>query len=359
MTDLSDIFVDQIKTASTDKKMLTIVGNGTKTSLGRRVEHDAITLSTVKHTGITSYEPVELVMTARAGTTLAEIDAELAKHNQYLACDPARFDGQATIGGSLAANQAGPSRPWLGSLRDHVLGVNLINGKGEHLRFGGQVMKNVAGYDVSRLQAGAMGTLGLMTDISFKVLPCPAAAITLTQDIDADDAIYLMNQLAGQAKPLTAACWIEGILYLQLSGAKSAVESTVDVWVGDIMPDQEAVMFWNGLRDHKHHFFSQRSAEQALWRFSINSTAAPFLKDEQWLFDWGGSLRWLKGDFAHAELQQWAAEQGGEVILYQGGDRSKDIYYQPHSVMKKIQKELKQSFDPHNIFNLGRLYSWM
>lgn len=359
MSDLTTLFIDQIKVAANDKKAITIIGNGTKHFLGRAVKNSDTIISTSDHTGILNYEPVELVMTARAGTTLAEIDAELEKNNQYLACDPARFNGAATIGGSLATNQAGPSRPWAGSLRDHVLGVNLINGHGEALRFGGKVMKNVAGYDVSRLQAGAMGTLGLITEVSFKVLPKPAASQTLIQEIEAQKALELMNQLAGQPKPLTAACWVDGKLYLQLSGAKSAVEGTVDKWAGDLLEEGEATLFWNTLRDHKNDFFTLRQPNESLWRFSINSTASPFLEEAPWLMDWAGSQRWLKGEFVHSELQEWALKQGGEVVLYQGGDRTQDIFYQPNSVMKKIQTDLKRSFDPHQLFNAGRLYSWM
>lgn len=359
MSDLTELLIEQVKAAANDKKGITIVGNGTKNSLGRSVGGGRTIVSTSEHAGILSYESVELVMTARAGTSLAEIDAALAKNNQYLACDPARFDGKATLGGSLATNQAGPSRPWAGSLRDHVLGVNLINGKGEALRFGGQVMKNVAGYDVSRLQAGAMGTLGLMTEISFKVLPKPAVSLTLAQELDAPEAIERMNQLAGQPKPLTAASWVDGHLYLQLSGAKSAVEGTVDKWVGDVLAEEKATLFWNNLRDHKAGFFTQRQSDEPLWRFSINSTAKFFLDQESWLIDWAGSQRWLKGEFDHSELQEWALKQGGEVVLYQGGDRLQDVFNQPNAVMKKIQSDLKLSFDPDKLFNLGRLYSWM
>jgi len=359
MSNLTELFIEQIKTAANDKKAITIIGNGTKKTLGRSVGEGNTVISTSEHSGILGYEPVELVMTARAGTSLAEINSALEKNNQYLACDPARFDGVATIGGSLATNQAGPSRPWAGSLRDHVLGVNLINGKGEALRFGGQVMKNVAGYDVSRLQAGAMGTLGLMTEISFKVLPKPAASLTLVQALDAPEAIERMNTLAGQPKPLTAASWVDGKLYLQLSGAKSAVEGTVEKWEGDVLPEEKASIFWGNLRDHKADFFSQRQSDKPLWRFSINSTAKPFLDQESWLIDWAGSQRWLKGEFDHSELQAWALRQGGEVVLYQGGDRLQDVFNQPNAVMKKIQTDLKQSFDPLTLFNPGRLYSWM
>lgn len=359
MSDISQQLQEQIKAAIDTKQTVIIQGNDTKHFLGRSVDEDANIISTAEHTGIISYEPVELVMTARAGTTLAEIDAALAENNQVLACDPARFEGRATIGGSLATNQAGPSRPWEGSLRDHVLGVNMINGRAQALRFGGQVMKNVAGYDVSRLQAGAMGTLGLITEVSFKVLPASATTLTLVGSASISQAIHTMNELSAKPKPLTAATWVDGKIYLQLSGARSAVEGTADKWSGDVMPIDQATLFWQDLREQRLSFFSQRKEAEPLWRFSVNSSAPAFLEEAPWLIDWAGSQRWLKGDFPRTQLQQWATENGGELVLYRGGDRSSDIFHQPNSVIKKYQKNLKQTFDPNNIFNIGRLYSWM
>jgi glycolate oxidase FAD binding subunit len=359
MSDLTTELIDQVNSALTNKKRILIQGRGTKAFMGRNVDLSGEVVSTREHTGIIKYEPVELVMTARAGTTLAEIDAALEENNQMLACDPARFAGEATIGGSLATNQAGPSRPWIGSLRDHVLGVNLINGKGEHLRFGGQVMKNVAGYDVSRLQAGAMGTLGLITEISFKVLPKPASAITLTRSVPMEDAIPIMNELSAQPKPLTAATWIDGVLYLQLSGAKRAVEDTAEHWAGDALSSEDASSFWANLRDQQLSFFTERKETDSLWRFSIKSTAPLLIPDKQWVLDWAGAQRWLIGDYSPDELQNWASSNGGEVVLYSGGDRTADVFSQPNAVLKKIHQNVKNSLDPNNIFNIGRLYSWM
>lgn len=365
MSDLSKDFVDQVKQCLDKKQQIIIEGNGTKHNIGRDTRaDDAHVISCSGHTGIVSYEPVELVMSVRAGTTLKEIDDTLDENKQMLVCDPARFDGKATLGGSLAANLSGPSRPWAGSIRDHVLGVALINGRGEHLRFGGKVMKNVAGYDVSRLQAGAMGTLGLMTEISFKVLPKPAATITLCAEATQADAIRIMNEFSGQPKPITGACWLDNSLYIRLAGAKSAVEGTASQWQRQLssskeLSEQEASMFWDGVRDLRTEFFSSQRSSEPLWRFSINSAAPVYLNDESWLLDWAGSQRWLKGEFDQQALSAWAAEQGGEVILYRGGDRSKEIIAEPNPVMKTLQKNIKQSLDPHSIFNVGRLYGWM
>jgi glycolate oxidase FAD binding subunit len=365
MSDQSSQLIDQVKSCIDKKQKIIIEGGGTKKNLGRSTQDDAAqVISTKEHTGIINYEPVELVMTVRAGTTLKEIDDALAENKQVLACDPPRFDGNATFGGSFATNLSGPSRPWLGSIRDHVLGVNLINGNGDFLRFGGKVMKNVAGYDVSRLQAGAMGTLGLMTEISFKVLPKVAASITLRAEATQAEAIRLMNEFSGQPKPLMGACWLNNHLYLRLSGAKSAVEGTVKQWLKKLsnpkqLSEADALIFWSNLREQRDSFFSDREASDPLWRFSLNSAAPVHLDGERWLLDWAGSQRWLKGDYSQAELSAWAGEQGGEVVLYQGGDRTQEIITEPNSVMKTLQNNIKHSFDPHNIFNAGRLFGWM
>ncbi|MEH6473344.1 MAG: glycolate oxidase subunit GlcE, partial [Halopseudomonas sp.] len=217
MADISTRLQDQVKTARLEGSELNIVGGGSKVFMGRIGRGSQLDIS--GHSGIVSYQPVELVLTARAGTLISDIQATLAEQGQTLACQPPTFDGNATLGGTLACNQSGPARPWCGSIRDHVLGVRLINGKGEHLKFGGQVMKNVAGYDVSRLQAGAMGTLGVLTEISLKVLPKPAYSLTLVEAMPLEQAIERMNARASEPKPLSAACWLDGRLYLRLSGA--------------------------------------------------------------------------------------------------------------------------------------------
>lgn len=368
--------ISQVKQAYKNRAPLTIEGNGTKRFLGHSINSEHAVISSHKHSGIIDYEPVELVMTARAGTTLAEIDAVLDDNQQTLACDPARFNGLATIGGSLASNQAGPSRPWSGSLRDHVLGVNLINGKGEYLRFGGKVMKNVAGYDVSRLQAGAMGTLGLMTEISFKVLPYTSASMTVRQALPQAEAINNMNLLAGKPTPLSAASWVNGYLYLQFSGAQSAVNKILETFTREhkdteiLSPDQ-ASNFWTMLREQQLDFFNHLTGEESLWRFSINSSAwdnfSHNIDDKAWLADWGGALRWLKGDFDQEELSQWAQQHGGEVTLFTKNQSQNTSYFTGagqislppmNPVIQRIQTNIKNSFDPHHILNIGRLYQW-
>lgn len=352
MTDLSKQLQEQVLMARQAKQPLNIVGGDSKSFMGREAVGDTLNLS--GHTGIVSYQPVELVLTARAGTPLTEIEAALAENNQMLAFEPPRFSDSATIGGTLACNQSGPARPWSGSVRDHVLGVRLINGIGEHLKFGGQVMKNVAGYDVSRLQAGAMGSLGVITEISLKVLPKPAATRTLVWDMEAKEAIHFMNTLATQPKPLSAACWLGGRVYARLSGAHSAVDATVREWQGEKLADAD--LFWQQLRHQQLTFFSK---EAPLWRFSVNSAADISSLDSQSLIDWGGAQRWYSAEDDKARMEALATEAGGQVSLFAGGDRSLEVMHEVPAALQAIQKRVKDSFDPDGIFNPGRLYSWM
>ncbi|WP_352337364.1 glycolate oxidase subunit GlcE [Psychrobacter sp. 16-MNA-CIBAN-0192] len=352
MKDISQQLIEQVKQASNDGTKLRIVGGGSKNFMGRQIEGEP--LSIAEHTGIVSYEPIELVLTARAGTPLVDINAALAEHNQRLAFEPPLFDGRATLGGTLACHLSGPGRPWNGSIRDHVLGSRLINGRAEELRFGGQVMKNVAGYDVSRMQAGAMGTLGVISEVSLKIMPKPAVSMTLKQEMSSPQAIETMNRLAGQAKPLTAACWFDNHLYLRIEGARSAVDSTITQWQGSIL--ENGTDLWNQLREQQLAYFAD---DMPLWRFSVNSNAPHFLPEAEWLIDWGGSQRWLRGDFVAAELEVLATSAGGQVSLYRGGDRLQDVFHTQPTALRQLHQRLKHAFDPQGIFNPGRLYSWM
>jgi glycolate oxidase FAD binding subunit len=354
MADVSEALRKQILNARKKEQKLNIVGGGTKSFMGRAADSHAGTLSLAEHTGIVEYHPVELIMTARAGTRIADIEAALAEEGQCLHFEPPRFGDASTLGGTLACNLSGPARPWSGSVRDQVLGIRLLNGKGEHLRFGGQVMKNVAGYDVSRLQAGAMGTLGAITEISLKVMPKPAMTLTLVQDMPVGDVIKYMNQRAGESKPITGAAWVDGKVYLRLSGAKSAVEATAKKWGGDVMEQGDA--FWQQLQHMQHDFFQ---SDEPLWRFSIGSTAANPELDGPWLIDWAGSQRWYRGDADSARMESIAQRAGGQVSLFRGGDRKEDVMHHQPQALQTIQSRLKASFDPDGLFNPGRLYSWL
>ncbi len=354
MADISQQLQEQVLLARDAGHKLNIVGGGTKSFMGRTADADAGTLNTGEHTGVVEYHPVELVLTVRAGTSLAEIEATLAEHGQCLHFEPPRFGEGSTIGGTLACNLSGPARPWSGSVRDQVLGVRLLNGKGEHLRFGGQVMKNVAGYDVSRLQAGAMGTLGVITEISLKVMPKPAASMTLVQEMDQVDCIRYMNSRAAEPKPITAACWVDGKVYLRLSGARSAVEATAAKWSGEVL--EQGDEFWRQIQHLQHDFFA---GDAPLWRLSVSSVAAnPDLKG-RWLIDWAGSQRWYRGEQELGRMEALAKAAGGQASLFRGGDRNGEVMNHQPEALKGIQRRLKNAFDPDNIFNPGRLYSWL
>jgi len=355
MADMTQQLQEQVLQARSSGQKLNIVGGGTKAFMGRAADPEAGTLSLAEHTGIVEYHPVELVLTVRAGTPLKDIESALYQEGQCLHFEPPRFGEASTIGGTLACNLSGPARPWSGSVRDQVLGIRLLNGKGEHMRFGGQVMKNVAGYDVSRLQAGAMGTLGAITEISMKVMPKPAATATLVEEMALEDVIDYMNRRAGEPKPITGACWVDGKVYLRLSGARSAVEATAEKWSGEVMEGGDD--FWQQVRDMQHEFFAGNDVP--LWRFSVDSTAPNPKAEGNWFIDWAGSQRWFRGEATLGDLEPLAKAAGGQVSLFRGGDRSGEIMHSQPEALKAIQRRVKNSFDPDGIFNPGRLYSWL
>ncbi|MDH5172483.1 MAG: glycolate oxidase subunit GlcE [Gammaproteobacteria bacterium] len=350
MTDRSRDIAAIISEAAARRQPLYINGGGSKRRLlGRDCEAQALEIS--GHTGITDYQPSELVLTARAGTPLAEIVAALGQEGQVLPFEPPLFDNRATLGGTVACNMSGPARPWAGSARDMVLGVQLVDGRGQLLNFGGQVMKNVAGYDVSRLQAGALGTLGVLSEVSLKVLPGPEHSATLVYEMDAAAAIDTMNRRAGQPSPLSGACWLDGRLYLRLSGAATAVAHTAASWGGE--PLAAGSDFWRDLREMALPFFS---GEEALWRLSVKSSAAPFAVAGPTLVDWGGAQRWLRGPLDPVELQRSAVQAGGNATLFRGGNRGAEVRPAPDAVTRRLHDRLKQAFDPQHILNPGRLY---
>jgi len=355
MSDCTQDIVATVAQAVADKSALSIRGGNSKAHLlGRNCSADNTgKLELSKHSGIIEYHATELVLTARAGTKLTKIKAVLADQGQMLSFEPPEFAGMATLGGTLACNMSGPARPWSGSIRDMVLGVQLVNGKAELLNFGGRVMKNVAGYDVSRLQAGALGTLGVLTQISLKVLPLPEYSLTLSYEMDAAAAVELMNARSAQAKPLSAAYWANGTLFLRLSGAENAVIQTAKHWGGE--PVSNSADLWRSLREFDHPFFS---GDKPLWRFSHSPTASVQNFGDM-LIDWGGAQRWLRGECDRTVLEQSAEKSGGHVSLFRGGDRSGEVRHRINSLEKNLHQRLKHAFDPEGILNPGRLYSWM
>ena len=341
-------FVERIRSAHAANTPLIIQGGGSKPFYGNPDEGEV--LSTRALAGVVDYQPKELVLTAHAGTPLAEIEALLAEQNQMLAFEPPHFGGAATLGGSIAAGLSGPRRPYAGAARDFVLGVRMIDGTGQPLRFGGQVIKNVAGYDVSRLMVGALGTLGLITEVSLKVLPKPAAETTLQFELDEAAAILKMNQWAGQPLPLSASSWHAGLLTLRLSGAASAVHAAQTKLGGE--PLQDASAFWQRLRDQATPFFDKRP----LWRLAVKPTTPPLKLGNALWIEWGGAMRWLASELPAAALRVAARQAGGHATLFRGKAPADGAFAPLAPALATLHRSLKQRFDPSGILNRGRLY---
>lgn len=303
------------------------------------------------HRGVINYEPKELVLTARAGTALDEIESVLGEQRQMLAFEPPHFGERATLGGTIACGLSGPRRPFAGSARDFVLGVRIINGKGEILRFGGEVMKNVAGYDVSRLMCGALGTLGILLEISLKVLPMPDCEITLIQERTPAEAISAMNRWAGMPLPITAACYDGTALYLRLSGESEAVAAGKSLIGGSA--DTDLNRFWFDLREHRLDFFS---SADPLWRLSLPAQTPPLELPGKQLIDWGGAQRWLLSDAPPATIRKATEIVGGHATLFRNAADRSDVFHPLAGPLNSLHLRLKRAFDPKQIFNPGRLY---
>ena len=330
---------------------LRIRGGGSKDFYGGPLAGEVLEVG--GHRGILSYEPTELVITARAGTPLVELSQALAERGQWLAFEPPAFGGAATLGGAMASGLSGPGRASYGALRDFVLGVKIMDGEGRELTFGGQVMKNVAGFDVSRLMAGSLGTLGLILEVSLKVLPLPVAQATLRFHLDQDQALETMNRWAGQPLPVTATAWEDRVLTVRLAGAEAAVRSACEMLGGERVTEAEAVVLWLGLRDHTHRFFT---GEAPLWRVSVPSTTRPLDLPGATLIEWGGAQRWLRGDWDPALLREAARQAGGHATLFRGGDREAGAFTPLPGPVAALHRRLKAAFDPHGVLNRGRLY---
>jgi glycolate oxidase FAD binding subunit len=345
MADLTQEFSERIAAASAEKP-LCIRGGGSKDFYGETPRGEI--LDTRGHCGITAYEPTELVITARCGTPLAEIEAALAEQNQCLPFEPPHF-GNATLGGAVAAGLSGPRRASVGALRDFVLGVTILDGVSRRLTFGGTVMKNVAGYDVSRLMAGSLGTLGLILDVSLKVLPRPVAEATLRFDLPQAKALDALNAWGGQPLPISASCWHADVLTLRLSGAEAAVAAARRKLGGEEVSN--AASFWNDVREQCHDFFA---GSETLMRLSVPSVAPVLDLPGEQVIEWGGSQRWWRGDAATARAA--AAKAGGHAVLFRGSDKSAGVFAPLPEPMMTIHQRLKAAFDPRGVFNPGRLY---
>ncbi len=350
MRHIIDQLAQVIRDAGARGQPLCIRGGGTKDFYGGDLQGDV--LDTRAYCGIVDYEPTELVITARAGTPLKEVEAALRSHGQMLAFEPPHFGAAATLGGCIAAGLSGPRRPYAGAVRDLVLGVRVLDGTGAELRFGGQVMKNVAGYDVSRLMAGSLGTLGVLLEISLKVLPMPPAEITVRREHGQAEAISLMNAWAGKPLPVTATCHTGTHLYVRLCGAGPAVRAAREKLGGEEV--DAGALFWQQVREHTHDSFT---SAQPLWRLSLKSTTPPLDAAGAQLIEWNGALRWLRGDADPALIRRAAAGAGGHATLFRGGSKAAGVFQPLAPAMETLQRRLKAAFDPHGILNPGRLYA--
>ena len=349
--------INQVRMAAADRMPLDIRGGGTKSFYGGEPVGEPLELRSL--TGISSFEPSELVVTVRAGTPLAELEAALAEKGQCLPFEPPRFAAGGTVGGMVASGLAGPARAAVGGLRDYVLGATLINGRAEVLTFGGQVMKNVAGYDVSRVLAGSMGIFGVICEVSLKVLPVAPATVTLRLEMNAPTAIRRLNEWGGQPLPLNASAWWDGMLVLRLSGAAAAVKAAQDLIGGELIAPAAAVPFWQGLRDHSDEFFAgaARAVDggAGLWRLSVPATAPALKLSGEQLLEWGGAQRWICTSAPAQTLREAAASVGGHAVLFRSREKSVGTWAPLKPPLDRIHRELKAAFDPQRIFNPGRL----
>ena len=357
-----DSLIERVRAAAAQGTTLRIRGGGSKDFYGELSQGELLDTRAVA--GVTSYEPSELGVTVRAGTPLAELEALLAGQGQCLPFEPPHFGTGATVGGMVAAGLSGPARASVGSARDYVLGLTMVNGRGELLTFGGQVMKNVAGYDVSRLMVGALGTLGLIVEVSLKVLPLAPAEATLKFALPQAAALAQLNLWGGQPLPLNASCWVEdagvGTLYLRLRGAIAAVETACRTLGGERQDNAQAARDWTLCREQQLPWFGERGGRD-LWRLCVPQTAPVLELPEPPLVEWHGGQRWVRAEPGQGErLRQTAKACGGHATLFVAGDpqdTTTSRFALQDPVLYRIQRELKRQFDPAGIFNRGRMNS--
>lgn len=348
--------------AASSAAPLLIQGGGSKAFYGRPVSGEL--LDTRSHRGVVAYEPTELVVTVRAGTPLAELETVLAERGQYLAWEPPHFGPDATVGGMVAAGLSGPRRAQAGAVRDFVLGLRLLDGQGQALNFGGQVMKNVAGYDVPRLMAGSLGQLGLLLEVSLKVLPRPPAEATLRLETSQARALALMNQWGGKPLPISAAVWsatedVGEAITVRLSGAHAAVAAARAALGGEMVENEAACAFWADLREQRVDFFRQAGGpgQPALWRLSVPSTAPLLDLPGPVLVEWGGAQRWLASDGEARHIREVAERAGGHATLFRGPAEARHHAFHPLAApLLAIHRRLRAHFDPRGVFAAGRLH---
>lgn len=356
-------FIQTIRDASDQKRPLRFRGGGTKDFLGQALIGEVF--DTREYAGVVDYDPAELVITARCGTSLAEVEAVLAERHQSLPFEPPHFssvdsDRRATIGGAFAAGLSGPRRESVGALRDFVLGAQLINGRGAVLNFGGRVMKNVAGYDVSRLLAGSLGTLGLITEVSIKVLPIPMEEATVQLEMEQPEAIAFFNRFSGQPYPICSSVWVDGRVLIRLAGARAAVRATQEKLGGTAVPISVAHGYWKSLREQTHPFF-RRDSSAPLWRIAVPSITPPLRLQGTQLVEWGGGQRWwIAPDCTQRtseRVRDLAQQAGGHATLFRNGEKTVGVFTELSPAARAIHKRLKATFDPAGIFCPERMYT--
>lgn len=357
----------QVREAYRHAQPLNIIGGASKAFYGRaccgracdggETDTTDTPINLAAHQGVIHYDPAELVLTARAGTRVTDLEEMLALKNQMLGFEPPRFTCATTIGGAVAAGLAGPRRPFAGALRDFMLGVKILSGAGDIMRFGGEVMKNVAGFDIARLMAGAMGTLGILLEISLRIVPQPSAEKTMVlRQANPTTAIALFNRLAGRPLPLSAAAWCDGAMRIRLSSSAAGVKRAAAIIGGEV--DANGRKFWQQLRDHQLPFFQP---DRALLRVSVPpATALNLPANAVQLIDWGGAQRWISGAVEVDSLRTMVARHGGHVTCFRDtnrqDDRDRDVFHPLAPAIHTLHLRLKRAFDPAGILNPGRLY---
>ncbi|WP_458131907.1 glycolate oxidase subunit GlcE [Pseudomonas sp. R3-41] len=345
--DDSAALLEQVNQALQNATPLRIQGSNSKAFLGRIVGGEV--LDTRNHRGIVSYDPTELVITARCGPPLAELAEVLDAAQQMLSCEPPSFGDHATVGGTIASGLSGPRRPWSGSVRDFVLGTRLITGHGKHLRFGGEVMKNVAGYDLSRLVAGSYGSLGVVTEVSLKVLPKPRQTLSISLEMDSDRALLRLAEWGQQPLPISAACHDGQRLHLRLEGGEGSVTAAHDRLGGELLD----ASYWDDLNEHRLSFFDE---DLPLWRLSLPQDTPRLPLPGVQLIDWGGAQRWLKSAAEASFIRSVVENVGGHATCYTPNLIDSPFQPLPDALMR-YHRNLKQQLDPRGIFNPGRLYA--